>query len=36
MAPDPYGGSMEPESPQSFNRYAYVNNAPVNKVEPTL
>lgn len=34
-APDPYGGSMEPWSPQSFNRYTYVNNDPVNKVDPT-
>ncbi|HEY0169933.1 MAG TPA: RHS repeat-associated core domain-containing protein [Pyrinomonadaceae bacterium] len=34
-APDPYGGSMEPTSPQSFNRYVYVNNDPVNKVDPT-
>lgn len=34
-APDPYGGSMEPASPQSFNRYTYVNNDPVNKVDPT-
>ncbi|HEV2861442.1 MAG TPA: RHS repeat-associated core domain-containing protein [Pyrinomonadaceae bacterium] len=34
-APDPYGGSMEPASPQSFNRYSYVNNDPVNKVDPT-
>jgi RHS repeat-associated protein len=34
-APDPYGGSIDPSSPQSFNRYAYVNNDPVNKVDPT-
>lgn len=34
-APDPYSGSMEPSSPQSFNRYNYVNNDPVNKVDPT-
>jgi RHS repeat-associated protein len=34
-APDPYGGSMTPESPQSFNRYVYVNNDPINKVDPT-
>src|SRR5947209_819637 len=33
-APDPYGGSMSLASPQSFNRYAYVNNDPVNKVDP--
>jgi RHS repeat-associated protein len=34
-SPDPYGGSMSISSPQSFNRYAYVNNDPVNKVDPT-
>ncbi len=34
-APDPYGGSMSLDSPQTFNRYAYVNNDPVNKVDPT-
>lgn len=34
-SPDPYGGSMIATSPQSFNRYAYVNNDPVNKVDPT-
>jgi RHS repeat-associated protein len=31
--PDPYGGSMDVASPQSFNRYSYVNNDPVNKVD---
>ena len=34
-APDPYGGSMDAVSPQSFNRYAYVNDDPINKVDPT-
>jgi RHS repeat-associated protein len=33
--PDPFGGSMELSSPQSFNRYAYVNNDPVNHVDLT-
>lgn len=33
--PDPYGGSMSAEDPQSFNRYAYVGNDPVNRVDPT-
>ncbi|HEX8720127.1 MAG TPA: RHS repeat-associated core domain-containing protein [Pyrinomonadaceae bacterium] len=33
-APDPYGGSMELASPQTFNRYAYCNSDPVNKVDP--
>jgi RHS repeat-associated protein len=33
-APDPYGGSMSLTSPQSFNRYNYVNNDPVNLTDP--
>lgn len=33
-APDPYGGSMTVANPQSFNRYNYVENDPVNKVDP--
>ncbi|HEX7316773.1 MAG TPA: RHS repeat-associated core domain-containing protein [Pyrinomonadaceae bacterium] len=33
-APDPYGGSMSLSSPQSFNRYTYVNNDPVNQTDP--
>lgn len=33
-APDPYGGSMTVADPQSFNRYTYVNNNPVNSVDP--
>ena len=33
-SPDPYGGSMTVADPQSFNRYTYVNNDPVNKVDP--
>lgn len=33
--PDPYSGSMQLASPQSFNRYAYVNNDPVNHVDLT-
>ena len=32
---DPYGGSMTVADPQSFNRYTYVNNDPVNSVDPT-
>lgn len=32
--PDPYGGSYNLTNPQSFNRYAYVNNDPVNLVDP--
>jgi RHS repeat-associated protein len=34
-SPDPYGGSMTLSEPQSFNRYIYVNNDPVNHVDPT-
>lgn len=32
--PDPYDGSYDLTSPQSFNRYSYVNNDPVNFVDP--
>jgi RHS repeat-associated protein len=33
--PDPYDGSYELTDPQSFNRYAYVQNDPVNFVDPS-
>ena len=33
--PDPYGGSASLTNPQSFNRYAYTQNDPVNLVDPT-
>jgi RHS repeat-associated protein len=33
--PDPYTGSMSVGDPQSFNRYSYVKNDPVNLVDPT-
>jgi RHS repeat-associated protein len=33
--PDPYDGSYNLTNPQSFNRYAYVVNDPVNRVDPT-
>ena len=33
--PDPYDGSYNLTDPQSFNRYAYVQNDPVNFVDPT-
>jgi len=33
--PDPYDGSYDLADPQSFNRYAYVGNDPVNFVDPT-
>jgi RHS repeat-associated protein len=34
-SPDPYGGSMTITDPQSFNRYSYVNNNPVNLTDPS-
>jgi RHS repeat-associated protein len=33
--PDPYDGSASLADPQSLNRYAYVQNDPVNFVDPT-
>jgi RHS repeat-associated protein len=33
-SPDPYGSSMSTSDPQSFNRYAYTQNNPVNAVDP--
>lgn len=33
--PDPYAGSYDLTNPQSFNRYSYVMNDPVNLVDPT-
>jgi RHS repeat-associated protein len=32
---DPYGGSMSVQDPQSFNRYTYVDNDPVNQTDPS-
>jgi RHS repeat-associated protein len=34
-SPDPYGGSMSIGNPQSFNRFSYVSNDPLNFVDPT-
>jgi RHS repeat-associated protein len=34
-SPDPYGGSMTIADPQSFNRYSYTQNDPVNFVDPS-
>jgi RHS repeat-associated protein len=34
-SPDPYRGSMSIADPQSFNRFSYVQNDPVNFVDPT-
>ena len=33
--PDRYDGSYDSSNPQSFNRYAYVHNDPVNFVDPS-
>jgi RHS repeat-associated protein len=33
--PDPYDGSYNATDPQSFNRYAYTQNDPVNFVDPS-
>lgn len=32
--PDPYDGSYALDNPQSFNRYAYTRNDPINFVDP--
>jgi RHS repeat-associated protein len=34
-SPDPYTGSMSIGDPQSFNRYAFVQNDPVNFADPS-
>ena len=34
-SPDAYNGSAAIGDPQSFNRYAYVNNDPVNLIDPS-
>ena len=33
-SPDPFNGSMSPGNPQSFNRYSYTLNSPLNFVDP--
>ncbi|MGD0733375.1 MAG: RHS repeat-associated core domain-containing protein [Terracidiphilus sp.] len=35
MAPDPYSGSYRLRNPQSFNRYAYVKNNPLARIDPS-
>ena len=32
--PDPYGGSYSIGTPQTFNRYAYINNDAINNTDP--
>jgi RHS repeat-associated protein len=35
ISPDPAGiGAADPSTPQSWNRYAYVNNSPLRAVDP--
>lgn len=35
LSPDPSGtGAVDPNNPQSWNRYAYVDNSPLNAVDP--
>ena len=35
LSPDPAGlAAVDPTNPQSWNRYAYVNNSPLNSVDP--
>jgi RHS repeat-associated protein len=34
MSPDPYLGSIDITNPQSLNRYGYVNNNPMNAIDP--
>ncbi|MDQ3816860.1 MAG: hypothetical protein M3247_06760 [Thermoproteota archaeon] len=33
--PDPFDGSYSLTNPQSFNRYSYVGNDPINKTDPS-
>ena len=36
LSPDPAGiGVVDPTSPQSWNRYAFVNNSPLNSIDPS-
>jgi RHS repeat-associated protein len=36
LTPDPAGiGAVDPRNPQTWNRYAYVNNNPMSHVDPT-
>jgi RHS repeat-associated protein len=35
LSPDPYRASSGPSDPQSWNRYTYVGNDPINRFDPT-
>lgn len=36
VTPDPAGaGAVDPSNPQSWNRYAYVTNSPLNAIDPS-
>jgi RHS repeat-associated protein len=35
LSPDPYSGSYDMSNPQSFNRYAYVQNNPLSAIDPS-
>jgi len=35
VSPDPYEKSAHPDSPDSWNRYAFVSNDPINRTDPT-
>ena len=35
LTPDPSGmGAVDPGDPQTWNRYAYVGNSPLNRTDP--
>jgi RHS repeat-associated protein len=34
ITPDPYAGSVQLGNPDTWNRYAYVNNDPINRTDP--
>ena len=35
LTPDPFAGSANPANPLSWNRYAYVANDPINRIDPS-